>query len=257
MLTSIELDELKAAKALLEHPNFGAKAANLLGAPFEHGAALLPKEVREAIGVATHTAIERALDWAVGSLELGNKTASPRLHRALAAAAGAAGGAFGLLGLVVELPLSTTLILRSIAETAREAGEDVRSEETRLACVQVFALGGFSPNDDAAETGYFAARTGIAQAVTEASRHIAAKGLGKKGAPVLTRLVGAIAQRFGVVVSDKVLLTAVPVVGAVSGAAVNAFFMDHFQKVARGHFVVRRLERKYGHEMVKEAYARM
>ena len=30
--------------------------------------------------------------------------------------------------------------------------------------------------------------------------------------------------------------------------------MDHFQDMARGHFVVRRLERKYGQEEVRRLY---
>jgi hypothetical protein len=37
-----------------------------------------------------------------------------------------------------------------------------------------------------------------------------------------------------------------PVVGAVGGAAVNLIFMNHFQRIAEGHFTIRRLERIYG-----------
>ena len=45
-----------------------------------------------------------------------------------------------------------------------------------------------------------------------------------------------------------------PVVGAVSAAALNTIFMQHFQSMARAHFTVRRLERKYGEEFVKSHY---
>jgi hypothetical protein len=38
------------------------------------------------------------------------------------------------------------------------------------------------------------------------------------------------------------------------GAAVNHALSDHFQSVARGHFTVRRLERKYGKDIVFAAY---
>jgi hypothetical protein len=34
----------------------------------------------------------------------------------------------------------------------------------------------------------------------------------------------------------------------------NLVFTSHFQRVARGHFIVRRLERVYGREAVKSAY---
>ena len=54
--------------------------------------------------------------------------------------------------------------------------------------------------------------------------------------------------------SEKVAAQAVPVVGAASGAAINLLFVNTFQKTAAGHFVVRRLERKYGPDVVKSAY---
>jgi hypothetical protein len=44
--------------------------------------------------------------------------------------------------------------------------------------------------------------------------------------------------------------------GALGGAAVNYAFIDQFQEVARAHFVVRRLERRYGKDAVRAAYDR-
>ena len=45
--------------------------------------------------------------------------------------------------------------------------------------------------------------------------------------------------------------------GAAGGAAVNLIFINHFQDMARGHFTVRRLERKYGEEMIRSEYERI
>ena len=45
--------------------------------------------------------------------------------------------------------------------------------------------------------------------------------------------------------------------GRAGGAVVNTLFMDHFQKMAQGHFTVRRLERKYGEGAVKTAYEQL
>jgi len=56
-------------------------------------------------------------------------------------------------------------------------------------------------------------------------------------------------------VSQKFMAQAVPVAGAVGGATINVLFIDHFQGLARGHFIVRRLERKYGLETVRTSYA--
>jgi EcsC protein family len=74
---------------------------------------------------------------------------------------------------------------------------------------------------------------------------------------VLVRLLTQIASRFGVVVTQKFAAQAVPIVGALGGAAVNYAFIDHFQEIARGHFTVRRLERRYGKGAVRAAYEKL
>ena len=76
----------------------------------------------------------------------------------------------------------------------------------------------------------------------------------EKSAPAVARLISTIASRFGVVVSEQVAAKAVPIIGAAGGSLVNVLFMDHFQTMARGHFIVKRLEKKYGAEAVREAY---
>ena len=72
--------------------------------------------------------------------------------------------------------------------------------------------------------------------------------------PALVRFETTIAARYGVTVSEKVAAQAVPVLGAVGGAAINVLFIDHYQGLARGHFTVRRLERTYGAAVVRKAY---
>ena len=110
--------------------------------------------------------------------------------------------------------------------------------------------------DSAANSGYFAVRGVLAKSVAEAARYVADRGVLAEGAPVLVRLIAQIASRFGVVVTQKLAAQAVPLVGALGGAAVNYAFVDHFQEMARAHFVVRRLERRYGKDAVRAAYSR-
>lgn len=192
-----------------------------------------------------------------GSVEPSDGKRRRGLERALVAASGAVGGAFGLVSLPVELPVSTTLILRSIAEIARSEGEDLDDPEAALACLEVFALGGQTGASDLVEGGYFALRGFLAKTVSQAARHVAARGIGGETAPVLLRFLSQIAARFGLVVTQKIAAQAVPVIGAVGGAAVNLAFAQHFQTLARGHFIVRRLERAYGTTRVRAAYARI
>ncbi len=164
------------------------------------------------------------------------------------------GGAFGLIALPIELPITTTVIMRSIADIARSEGEDLRDAATRFACLEVFAMGGPSDEDDAAESGYFAVRAALARAVSEAAKYVAERAVIGDGGPVIIRLLAQIAARFNTVVGEKIMAQGVPVVGALGGATINVLFIEHFQEMARGHFVVRRLERKYGEDEVRKAY---
>ncbi|MGE5095533.1 MAG: EcsC family protein [Betaproteobacteria bacterium] len=255
-LSEEDLVELRGAKWTLEHPGLVAKLSSALGSPLEKGMKLLPARVQQTVHEATQAALLKALEVAVSSL--GEKRASKhsdRLHQFAAAASGAAGGAFGIVAIGIELPVSTTVMLRSIADIAMAAGEDPRQVETKLACLTVFALGSTrDASDNAAESGYFAARSALATAVSEASRHIAQKGLQKGSAPALVRLIALIGSRFGIVVSEKAAAQMVPIIGAAGGALINTVFISHYQDMARGHFTVRKLERKYGPEAVRLAY---
>lgn len=255
-LSRTELDQLGGAKQILENPGVAAKFAAYVGSPIEAGMKLLPKGVQKSVHSATEKALMKALDVAVKSL--GDKpraVSSNRFHKAAVATSGAIGGAFGIAALSIELPISTGLILRSIADIAASEGENPRHIDTKLACLTVFALG--SPRDkrdNAAESGYFAARSALASAVSEASKHLAQKGLAKGGSPALVRLVGLISARFGIVVSEKTAAQLVPVIGAAGGALINTIFIAHYQDMARGHFIVRRLEKIHGAEPVRLAY---
>jgi hypothetical protein len=251
-----DLNALRAAAATLEHPGLAARLGNIAGKPIELAARALPEAASKAVAAATTQALHAALAVALRTMEKEPKAPSRLLHKALAAASGAVGGGFGLAALPVELPISTIIMLRSIGDIARSEGEDLADPESALACLQVFALGTRDGEANAAESGYFAARGLLAKSVAEAARFIAERGVLAEGAPVLVRFIAQIASRFGVVVTQKLAAQALPVIGALGGAAMNYAFIDHFQEVARAHFVVRRLERRYGKDAVRAAYER-
>lgn len=249
-----EKEELRQAKRILENPGLVSKMTNLLGTPVEKGLALLPSGWQDSIGSATQSALMKGLVGATKTMSSGQQEASPWWHKLAVAATGGAGGFFGLPALIIELPISTAIMLRSIADIARANGESVDAADTRLACLEVFALGGPSKSDDASETGYFAVRTALAKAVTEAAECIAERGIVEEGAPALLRFIIQVAARFQVQVTEKAAAQAVPVVGALAGGTINLLFIDHFQDMSRGHFTVRRLERKYSPELVRLTY---
>ena len=262
MLNPSDLEALRLAVVALERSTLAGRLSSLAGRPLELLGNALPAAAREIVSGAVERALKTALRVAITTLPkeaagAGRKRGEGRYHTALAAASGAFGGALGLVTLPLELPVSTTIVLRAIADIARREGEDLSDPEVALACLQVFALGSHAEGDDLATSGYFAVRGALAKTMSEIGRRAATTGFADGGAPALVRLVAQIAARFGVVVSQKAAAGAVPIVGALGGAAVNAAFIEHFRTVARAHFTIRRLERSYGIEAVRAAYERL
>ena len=258
MIEDRDLTDLNYAKSLLENPSLAAKITSLLGAPIEKGFALLPKNWSQTVADSTRKALVVAVEAAVMTLDKrSGGRSSDFMHKILVAASGAGGGFFGLPALAVELPFSTTIMLRSIADIARSEGELISDPQTKIACIEVFALGGPGNRDDAVNTGYFATRAALSRAVSEAAEHISRRSIIEEGAPAIVRLIVQVASRFGVQVSEKAAAQAIPVIGAAGGSILNTLFIDHFQDMARGHFIVRRLENKYGCDQIKRAYDRL
>jgi hypothetical protein len=262
ILSARDHAELARAKEALEQPGLGIRLADRVGAPIDALVRRLPDGARRLLSQGTHAALERCLDVALRTIPPGgglDPGASDWLHRTALVLTGALGGAAGLAGLAVELPLSTTLMLRGIADQARAQGEDLSLASTRLECLSVFAYGSVAQGDDAAETAYFAARAALGRAVAQAAEYVAAReaagATAQRSAPALVELLARVAQRFGVAVTDKAAAQLVPILGAAGGAAVNALFADHYQTTARAHFTVRRLVRAHGEDAVRQAYA--
>jgi hypothetical protein len=249
-----DTDALRNAVRLLEHPSLAAHLTNMVGKPVELMSQALPAGASKAIAEATTKSLEAALKVALLTIRNEPQESSQLLHRALAVASGATGGAFGIISLPLELPVSTIIILRSILDIARSEGENLTNPESTLSCVEVLGLGGRAETDRKTKSDYFFIRGIFATSVTEAARFIADRGIVEAGSPAIVRLITQVATRFGVVVTQKAAAQAIPVIGALGGAAVNYAFIDHFQSVARGHFTVRRLERKHGKDIVFAAY---
>jgi hypothetical protein len=241
----------------LEQVGPALRLSRMVGRKLNFAKDFAPERVTRIVDNAAMAAMRAALRAAIGSLAGRPMRDRNRSHQILAAASGAAGGALGLVSLPIELPLTTTVMLRSIADIARAEGENLDDPESALACLEVFALDGRDVGANVTESGYFAIRTLLARSVTEAARYIASRGLIDETAPALIRLLAQLASRFGLVVSQKMLAQATPALGALGGAAINFAFIEHFQSLAKGHFTVRRLERLYGAPFVREEYQRI
>jgi hypothetical protein len=263
---------LQRAVRELESTSLAIRLSAILGEQARNLASFVPAPLADVANRAAGAAIRLSLNLALKSLAGKPLQDRRRLHKSLAVFAGAAGGVFGVSSLPLELPFSTTIILRSVADIARAEGHDLDDPRAVLGCLEVFALGGravsargFDLRDseeqesrlkDGAflETGYFALRAILAKSVSEAATYLAGRGTASMAAPALVRFVAQIGAHFGVAVSQKFVAQTVPLIGAAGGAAINYAFADHFQAIARGHFTVMRLERRYGERIIRAEY---
>lgn len=269
-LSRDDLAALERAMRELERTSLAIRLSAMLGWKGSALASIVPARVAEIANKAAGAAISTGLNLALRSLAGKPLRDRRRMHMNIAVLAGAAGGAFGLSSLPVELPFSTTIMLRSIADIARAEGHDLTDPKAALACLEVFALGGrvgpdpyiasgASDSSGAAgvEAGYFAVRAILAKSVSDAAAYLAGRSIVSEAAPALARFVAQIGTHFGVAVSRKLVAQSIPLLGAAGGAAINYAFADHFQTVARGHFTVLRLERRYGARIIRAEYERL
>lgn len=260
-----EQKTLDEAAIFFQDPGVLMKGLNWVGLPIESAKNHLPEKVKLKIEQATEAAIRKALSVALTTLpdEMNNQqksdgVASEWLHRGMATAAGAAGGLFGLAALPVELPVTTVLLLRGIADQARLHGHSLKDAEIQLECLMVFAMGSESEKDDALNSSYFASRVAFSQLIRQATA--AAVGLSAKDLlraidqgtmPILVRILGKVAEAFQVRITQKAIIESLPVIGALGGGALNFAFSQYFITAAKYHFAVRKLEKIYGLEEVQ------
>ena len=254
-ITELHEKELLVAKSLLETPGLAAIITNFLGTPIEKDLDLLPDDWSENIAKVIEESLIKGSRGVIFTMkDIPGEESSNIWHKLGVAVSGGVGGVFGLAAIAVELPISTSIMLRSIVDIARSEGESITTSETQIACLEVFAFGGPSSLDDGSESGYFAIRAALAKSVAEAAEFILKKGITDEAAPILIKLIAKIAEKLGVQVTQKAAAQTVPAIGAAGGAIINTLFIDHFQDMARGHFIVRKLERVYGYDVVKDAY---
>jgi hypothetical protein len=228
------------------------RLANYAGTPVNKLMGVVPG-MSGTMRRVVHNAMLKSLEIAIDSLEEEQHPPSSWLPKAMTGFTGGIGGLFGVLALPVELPLTTTLMLRSIADIGRHYGEDMTQLSARLSCIEVFALGG-RKGDAADDLGYYAARAMFAKLSADVIAYVMERSVIEASVPVVARLVGTVANRFGLVVSERAAATAIPLLGAVSGATLNMLFMDHFERVAHGHFMLRRLEREHGEATIQAMF---
>jgi hypothetical protein len=207
---------------------------NRMGGSMESQMAMIPPRIRTEIERVTEQALSTAYGLAGQGAWLHDL--GPRAPVIAAMATGAAGGAGGLATSVAELPVTITVILHAIRSAAIEAGYDPDMPWVRAECLKVFGAGSPLSQDDGVNTSFISARLTITGSA-------------------LQKIIAAIVPKLAAAMGQKLVAQAVPVIGALSGAAMNAAYLGYYREVARIRFALLKLSERHGVEPVLTAFA--
>ncbi|WP_103333310.1 EcsC family protein [Pseudotabrizicola formosa] len=202
---------------------------NRLGGTLERQMAMVPEGYRTQIERVVAQALSAAMTVAGQGDRLPDTgTRGPLLA---AMASGAAGGAGGLPTALAELPLAVTLILHAIRQAARAEGFDPEDPMVRAECIRVFGAGSPLAEDDGINTSFISARLTLT-------------------GPAVQKVIASVAPKLATALGQKLAAQAIPVIGAVTGAALNAAFLNYYSEIARVRFALLRLSQIHGAEQV-------
>ena len=217
--TDAELDQLAARYRAAG--GLGVQVLNVVGGKAETLLDRLPTPVKSRLGEATEKALKLAMRAALTSRDALPDQAD-WLNRAMSTAMGAAGGFGGLPSALVELPVTTTVLLRIIQGVAAEHGFDPKAENVQFDCIRVFAAAGPLAMDDGADLGFLTLRVTLTGGAMQ-------------------KMVATVAPKLATVLGQKLAAQTVPVLGAVAGATVNYVYSGYYREMAQVHFGLRRL----------------
>ncbi|WP_179353200.1 EcsC family protein [Winogradskyella vidalii] len=257
------------AKSSMQNLGWAIRNVNKIGSTVETGVSYVPEKVLVKVEKITEKVLLKIIKANLLTIQKHKtfKKPSKNTYKSIVTGTGALSGflgsstGFGTAIFASEVTLTTNFLMRTIMDIARSEGEDIYSLEGQMQCLQVFALGGEAKDDDGMETSYYTTRVAlnstlnnISAAGIKTSLDGLVKGVGALGSNAVSDFLSKIATRLSLLISEKFLAQAVPVVGAIGGGGLNYVFVDHFQKMATAHFTIRRLERKYGEAEVKALF---
>ncbi|MBY0338491.1 MAG: EcsC family protein [Acetobacteraceae bacterium] len=206
------------------------------GALLQSGLHRLPSGIQKAVADRARDGLELGFRTAILGLDPdAAKRAATGNYKLGGMASGFIGGFGGFATTLAELPVTTMLIMRSVADIAREEGLPLTDPEVRAACIEVFAFGGPLEEDDDADLAFWGARL--------AGREVAS-------------LVLTVATRYAPALLTKLAGQAVPLMGGAVGAGLNLLYMEFYQRMARVVFALLPLERAHGRAILRAEFAR-
>ena len=269
IITPEDKAALMRAKASMQNLGWAIRNVNKIGNTVETGISYVPEKVLVKVEKITEKVLLQIIKANLLTIQKHKtfKKPSKTTYKSIVTGTGAVSGFFGAstgFGTAIfasEVAITTKFLMRTIMDVARSEGEDIYTLEGQMACLEVFAFGGDSKDDDGMEMSYYTTRMALNSALNNVS--VASikmgidslvKGAGTLGSNVVSNFLSKITTRLSLLISEKFLAQAVPIAGAIGGGGLNYVFVNHFQNMATAHFTIRRLERKYGEAEVKLVY---
>jgi hypothetical protein len=159
--------------------------------------------------------------------------------------------------ILTDVTTSMTLLSRHTCRVASSYGFSSKAPENLPHLIAAMA-----PQTDSSDEGYLAMKTAVVTSIRESGQFMARTGgvlidrhVLEREAPQMIRLITYVADRLGVVVTQKELGILVPIAGAVLNSSINVAFQQVGHQTAKDYFRRLILEDRYGDELVGYAIA--
>jgi hypothetical protein len=157
--------------------------------------------------------------------------------------------------ILTDVTSSMTLLSRHTCRIATAYGYSSKKPENLPHLMAAMA-----PQSDTSDEGYLALKTAVVTSIRESGQFMARtasvmldRQLLEREAPQMIRLLTFVADRLGVVVTQKELGVLVPIAGAVLNSTINVAFQQVGHQTAKDYFRRVILEDRYGEELVSYA----
>jgi hypothetical protein len=154
--------------------------------------------------------------------------------------------------ILTDVTSSMTLLSRHTCRIATSYGYSSKKMENLPHLMAAMA-----PQTESSDEGYLALKTAVVTSIRE-SGHFMSRTAGmvldrqllEREAPQMIRLIAYVADRLGIVITQKELGVLVPVAGAVLNSSINVAFQQVGHHTAKDYFRRILLEDRYGEELV-------
>jgi hypothetical protein len=154
--------------------------------------------------------------------------------------------------ILTDITSSMTLLSRHTCRIATAYGYSSNKAENLPHLMAAMA-----PQSETSDEGYLALKTAVVTSIREASQFMSRttgmmmdRQLLEREAPQMIRLITYVADRLGIVITQKELGVLVPIAGAVLNSSINIAFQQVGHQTAKDYFRRVLLEDRYGEELV-------